>query len=372
MARLMRYMTNATVALTLSAVLVACGVEPEDQDVADTGSAAVTETTNTQDTNTTPVDAPEVDSVETIALQGEGLFPEGVLTAPNGDLFVTGFGNGSILRVVAAEGDRVEVFKASGEDGLSSAVGMNLDEARGRLWVSNFSFDTFTSNLKVFDATTGDLIATVEPTGDGIPEAQFFNEVAIDDDGRVYVSDTLTPTVWTASPELDGVTVFASDPLLANLDEKPFGLNGLTLTPGGDYLVASVMDRITQGDGRLVRIEVATGEVTDIALSGDTAIFGGGDGILFHGDELLMVNVTPPASIVSASFSSDFSSATLTARSAFDEHFDRPTAPAIRGDRLWVVSSQLDHIIDDMNGALDTPPELPFQLVGVLLSELMN
>ncbi|MEM9454073.1 MAG: hypothetical protein AAGF11_07830 [Myxococcota bacterium] len=44
---------------------------------------------------------------------------------------------------------------------------------------------------------------------------------------------------------------------------------------------------------------------------------------------------------------------------------DRPTSSAIRGDQLVVVSSQLDHIVDDENGALGTPPDLPFMLVSV-------
>ena len=138
------------------------------------------------------------EAVSFIPLSGDALYPEGILLTPGGDLLVTGFGDGSITRVLPD--DSTVPFKAAGEDGLSSAVGMAIDEARNRLWVANFSFATLTSNLKVFDLSDGSLVATVLPSGG--PDVQFFNELTIDDQGRVYASDTLTPTIWTADAEL--------------------------------------------------------------------------------------------------------------------------------------------------------------------------
>ena len=85
-----------------------------------------------------------------------------------------------------------------------------------------------------------------------------------------------------------------------------------------------------------------------------------------------MVNVTPPASIMTAEFSKDYSRAQLVGRSTFESVYNRPTASAVRGKRLWTVNSQLDHIIDDENGALGTPPDLPFQLVNVSLAKTLK
>ncbi len=306
--------------------------------------------------------------VATLALPGEALYPEGIVALENGDMFITGFGNGSILKVAGGE---VESFKEPGEDGLSSAVGLAADETRSRLWVANFSFDGFTSDLKVYDLISGEPLASLADPDDS---PHFFNEIAIADDGRVYVSDTAAPVIWTAAPELQGVEVFVQDDLLMNPDpERAFGLNGLALTPGGDYLIASVMDRINQGGGRLVRVDLETKEVTDVELSGDAVeTFGGSDGMFFHGDSLLMVNVTPPASVVSAVFAEDYSSTELTSHDAFEEVYNRPTSSAVLDGRLWTVNSQLDHIIDDENGALNTPPELPFELVGVPVAALLE
>ena len=116
-----------------------------------------------------------------------------------------------------------------------------------------------------------------------------------------------------------------------------------------------------------MRVDIDTGEVLDIALSGDVETFGGSDGMFFEpgGGRLVMVNVTPPTFLVTASFSPDYTSATLTSQAYADPQLDRPSATALRGDRLWVVNSQLDHVVDDGNGAFGTDPDLPFQLVGV-------
>lgn len=304
-------------------------------------------------------------------LPGESLFPEGITSTRTGDLYVTGFGNGSVLKIT--DGVNVEIFKEAGEDGLSSAVGLAVDETRSRLWIANFTADGANSDLKVYDLTTGELLASLAEADDA---PHFFNEVVLDADGNAYVSDTLAPVIWRADADLSGVKVFVENPLLDNPDaDQPFSLNGLALTPDRNTLIASVMDRIDQGDGRLVRIDIASKAVSDVDLTGSEGViasFGGSDGMFFTGGNLFMVNVTPPAAIITAQFNDDYSSAELVARNTFESVYNRPTSSALRDGRLWTVNSQLDHIIDDENGALNTPPDVPFQLVGVPLDALLG
>lgn len=86
-----------------------------------------------------------------------------------------------------------------------------------------------------------------------------------------------------------------------------------------------------------------------------------------------MVNVFSSAgAIFTAQFNSDYSSADLVIRSQFQSAYNRPTASTIRNGRLWTVNSQLDHIIDDGNGAMGTDPQRPFQVVHVPLSQLLQ
>lgn len=260
---------------------------------------------------------------------------------------------------------------------MAIVVGMAVDKSRNQLWVANFNFKTESgkpgSNLKVFDLSNGKLLKTIP---EGFIEGVFFNEVTINDQGTVYVSNTFGPEIWTATFMDSTPSVFVKHDLLANpAPDQPFDLNGLTITPDKEYLIASVMDRLDAGDGRLVRIKLATKEVSPIELKGAKAVmaFAGSDGMFFHRSQLLMVNVFSKAcTIITANFNADYSIANLKIRDKFQSVYDRPTASAIRNGRLYTVNSQLNHIIDDAEGQFNTPHEKPFKIVSVPLSGILK
>lgn len=314
-------------------------------------------------------------NTETIALQGNQVFPEGIITLPNNDLLVGGFGDGSIQKIDSK--NNVSYFSKPGENGMVIAVGFALDKKNNRLWVANFNFKTASGNpgsqFKVFDYTTGKLLKTIP---EKFIEGAFFNEVVLDEKGNAYVSNTFGPSLYTASFEASDATVFVTNSLLKNPSpDQPFGLNGLTITPDNKYLIASVMNRTIKGGGTLVRVNIATREVTQIKLKDDDATrsFSGSDGMFFYKGQLMMVNVFSSAgAIFSATFNKDYSEASLTIRDKFQSVYDRPTASAIRNGKLYTVNSQLNHIIDDKDGKLNTPPVLPFKVVSVPLAELLK
>lgn len=311
--------------------------------------------------------------VEYINLQGDALYPEGIHALPNGDLLVGGFGDGSIQRINAKK--EVSYFSKSGENGMAIAVGMAVDEKNNRLWVANFNFKTESgnpgSNLKVFELSSGKLLKTIpENYIDGV----FFNEVTIDPNSHVFISNTFGPQIYTASFKSSEPSVFVESELLSNpAPDQPFDLNGLTITPDNKYLIASVMDRLDAGDGKLVRINIATKEISAITLNGTEAVkaFAGSDGMFFNNKKLYMVNVySKVGAIITATFNKDYSTATLSLNPTFNSVYDRPTASAILNGRLYTVNSQLNHIIDDEDGKLNTPPSLPFRVVSIPLNKL--
>jgi len=318
----------------------------------------------------------QAQSTESIALQGTQLFPEGIVTLPNNDLLVGGFGDGSIQKIDS--NNNVSYFSQSGQNGMIIAVGFAVDKKNNRLWVANFNFKTESgnpgSNLKVFDYKTGKLLKTIPET---FVQGAFFNEVTLDKNGNVYVSDTFGPKIWTATYDSKEASVFVTDEVLLKNPsaDQPFGLNGLTITPDEKYLIASVMNRTIKGGGTLVRVNLKNKEVKQVELENDTATaaFSGSDGMFFHNNELFMVNVYSKAgAIFTAKFDRNFSKARLTIRDNFQSLYDRPTASAIRDGKLYTVNSQLNHIIDDKDGALNTPPVLPFEVIAVPLKELLN
>lgn len=312
-------------------------------------------------------------NTETIALQGTQLFPEGIITLPNNDILVGGFGDGSIQKIDSK--NNLSYFSKSGENGLVIAVGFALDKKNNRLWVANFNFKTESGNpgsqFKVFDYTTGKLLKTIP---EKFIEGAFFNEVILDTKGSAYVSNTFGPNLYTATFESTEPQVFVANDLLKNPSpDQPFGLNGLTITPDNKYLIASVMNRTIKGGGRLVRVNLANKEVSAIALNDDeaTKAFSGSDGMFFDKGQLFMVNVySASGAIFTSKFNQDYSKATLTIRDKFQSVYDRPTASTIRNGKLYTVNSQLNHIIDDKDGKINTPPTLPFTVVSVPLNEL--
>jgi WD40 repeat protein len=307
-----------------------------------------------------------------IPLKGNALYPEGILALNDGSLLVGGFGDGSIQKIQS--GKEAVYFSAPGANGMTIAVGMAADTKNNRLWVANFNFKTASgkpgSNLKVFDLKTGNLLRTIP---ESYIEGVFFNEVVVQPDGNVYVTNTFGPQIWNANFSSSAPTVFVENELLSNPDPaQPFDLNGLSSTPDNEYLIASVMDRLDAGDGRLVRIHLKSKEVTPIQLNGGgVAAFAGSDGMFFHNGILYMVNVYAKAgAILTATFSNAYSSAELTVHLKHNDLYDRPTASAISKGRLYTVNSQLNRIIDDADGKLNTAPSLPFKVVSIPLSEI--
>ena len=189
-------------------------------------------------------------NIEHIALKGNSVFPEGIITLPNNDILVGGFGDGSIQRI--GKDNKVSFFSEPGQNGMVIAVGFHLDPKNKRLWVANFNFKTESGNpgsqFKVFDYTTGKLLKTIP---EKFIEGAFFNEVTMDDEGKIYVSDTFGPQIWSTSFESADAKAFVTNDLLKN-PEQPFGLNGLTITPDKKFLIASVMNRTIKGGGRLI------------------------------------------------------------------------------------------------------------------------
>lgn len=327
-------------------------------------------TTDEVDTQLTHTNETEI-----IALKGTSVFPEAIITLPDNGLLVGGFGDGSIQRIDSK--NNVSFFNKPGENGMVKAVGFHLDEKHNRLWVANFNFATESGNpgsqFKVFDFSNGKLLKTIP---EKFIEGAFFNEVIMDDKDRVYVSNTFGPNLYVATFESTNADVFVTNDLLKNPSpDQPFGLNGLTITPDNKYLIASVMNRTIKGGGTLVKVDIATKEVTQVKLKDDKATksFSGSDGMFFYNGQLFMVNVFSSAgAIFTAKFSHDYSEATLIIRDKFQSVYDRPTASTIRNGKLYTVNSQLNHIIDDKDGKINTPPVLPFKIVGAPLAELLN
>ncbi|GLX19599.1 MULTISPECIES: superoxide dismutase [Streptomyces] len=285
------------------------------------------------------------------ALPGFGLYPESLTQDPTtGDLFVSAYGDGSVLRVPAG-GTQASVFLPSGTDGRTHAAGVKADRS-GRLWVSGGTDRSVT----VYDDTTGIRVARFH-----IPFASGgVNDLTFGPDGTAYLTDSFNPAVYRVTPQqLAAARAQGADtPLDAWRDltgtpadytqHSGINLNGIAYVDGGALLTANTTT------GALYRIATDTGEVT--AVPGIS--LPGADGLAYRDGKLwaalnrtnTLVRLTVTAAARSVGQDAVLNSTALQI----------PTSVLRSGDHLLVTRSQYDK-----GGPFGAGTPVPFTLAEV-------
>ena len=132
------------------------------------------------------------------------------------------------------------------EPRLISTIGLNLDAPRQRLLVAvsdngaNAARTTAATlrklaALAIFNPSTGALLRYVDLGGLRPGPNHFANDIAVDNAGNAYITDSLSPLLYKVDPQ--GVaSVFLENPQLST--GAGFGLNGIVFHPDGYLLVA--------------------------------------------------------------------------------------------------------------------------------------
>ncbi|MGI5208524.1 SMP-30/gluconolactonase/LRE family protein [Spirillospora sp. CA-108201] len=285
-------------------------------------------------------------------LPGDRVYPEGIAADPRtGTMYAGSFEDGTVYRM--RPGHRTaEVFLPAGADGRRTANGLKTDAA-GRLWVIDSS-----SGVAVYDARSRALLARFAVPGDG---ARFVNDLAVAPDGGVYLTDSSRAVVYQVTPRDLEAARGGTGTLTVRFDlsgvlepHRPaeFTLNGIVADPTGRFLLT---DDMLGGD--LYRLDLATGAIRKVALSGGDMHNADGlelqDGRLWTADNVDNVltrwRVAP-----------DGTRARLE-RTLADPSLQVPTTLVRRHGTLYVVRSQFDK-----GGPLgDGTPEIPFTVAAV-------
>ncbi len=233
---------------------------------------------------------------ERYALDAE--FPEGGIYDPVGHAFFMGsLADGSVHRVDAATGED-ETYFVEGAPGAWWTLGMAVDVSARRLWVCAMedlretnADPAYDGYVWLFDLETGERQA-VFPLSEADPEATC-TDVAVADDGSVYVSDRDFGNVYRVTAE-DGPKLFARDD---ELEAWLIGQNALVVTPDQSALLV-----ILYLPSTMVRVDLQTAEVTEVDIDGsfaDLTPLSGADGMtLYEGDVYVafgseLVKLTP-------------------------------------------------------------------------------
>jgi sugar lactone lactonase YvrE len=184
---------------------------------------------------------PAPPSGEVIVASRGGFIPEGIEYDQANKRFLTGsLAEGTIFTI----GRDGSVTPFITDPALVSSVGIEVDEPRDRLLVSNSDRAVFEpgnvgqAKLGVYSLTTGERIAMVDLAAvigtPSDPPAYFANDVTVDGDGNAYLTDTRQNVIYRVTPAYEASVLYR----FTNMPEGT-AVNGIVYDDGGYLLVVA-------------------------------------------------------------------------------------------------------------------------------------
>ena len=288
----------------------------------------------------------KVTTIQRYILPGEAVFPESIAYRDRTkDFFVSSTTDGTIFQGNLQK-ESADVFLPGGESGRTTAIGVKLDDYRDRLFVAGGN----TGQIFVYDIHSRELLGKFNNQ----KTSTFINDAAITPNGDAYFTDSSDPILYKVSSNQAQEIEF--EPWLDFTDtsvkyQPGLNLNGIAATKDGKYLIV-----VQSNTGKLFRIDIASKQVTEIDLGGETLT--NGDGILLSGEQILYVVRNQQYLIVKVELTENFSRGTVVS-STTDPSFAYPTAITQVGEPLLVVNSQFDKRGPGLT------PDLPFTVSSI-------
>ena len=195
--------------------------------------------------------------------------PESVAYAPKQNvLFVSNVNgkptlkdqNGFISKVSPSNGSIIELNWVTG---LNAPKGIAISNNNSRLYVSDLT------DLVEIDADNGKIIKRFNAPG-----SAFLNDVVSDNHGNIYVSDTITNTIY----KLDGNNNTTS--LQAWLQSPQLnGPNGLQVDNSKNRLIVASLGDLSKPGAGIEVVDLKSKAISTLGKEGTTSPFGGLDGI---------------------------------------------------------------------------------------------
>lgn len=268
----------------------------------------------------------------------DGFQPEGIVIGRGPHAYVGSLGDGRIYRASLRTGEGA-VLVAPPEGRI--AVGLDLDERSGLLWVAGGP----TGEAYVYDAATGRDVAAYDLGG------AFVNDVIVTREAA-YFTDSFRPVLYRVplGPGGRPGDTFDALPLGGDFQFLPgeFNANGIAATPDGRTLLV-----VNASTGTLYAVAPATGAAT--AIQGVSTP--SGDGLVLDGPRTLYVVQNFFNKIAEVRLSPDLATATLVAELT-DPAFRIPTTADDFGRSLYAVNARFDL-------GIPAPPGTAFEIVRV-------
>jgi hypothetical protein len=200
--------------------------------------------------------------------------PESVVYAPKQDvLFVSNIDgkpdqkdqSGFISKVSLSNGSIVELNWITG---LNAPKGMAIydNNSSSKLYISDIT------DLVEIDIGSGKVVKRFNAPG-----STFLNDVAVDDQGNVYVSDTVTNTIYKLDASAKDGNNTSLQAWLQSTQLK--GPNGLHIDNAKNRLIVASLGDLSKPGAGVKIVDLKNKAINSLGKEGTTSPFGGLDGI---------------------------------------------------------------------------------------------
>ena len=213
------------------------------------------------------------------------------------------------------------------------SVGIAYEAARDRLWVAGGGPSILgTGDVRVYDASSGELLATFVIPAPPTPAVRFLNDVGVTRDA-VYVTDSFNPQLVVIPLPADGSLPSTNSAMLLPVtgdfvQTAGANLNGI-VAKSGMLLVAQ------SSTGKLFRVDPATGTADEVDLGG--VAVSSVDGLELQGGTLYAVRNSDLVTVVR--LGSQLATGTVLG-DITDPALDVPTTATVAAGRLWAVNAR--------------------------------
>jgi hypothetical protein len=272
-----------------------------------------------------------------------GFFPEGIESGRGTSVFVGSLIDGAIWRGDVRTGSG-SVFTNPEDQGQGRvSVGIAYEAGRNRLWVAGGGpgFGAGVGDVRVYDASSGALLATFLPPGD----VGALNDVAITHDA-VYVTDSFNAQLVKIPLPADGSLPSEDAATLLPVTgefvqaQGVVNLNGI-VAKNGTLLVGQ------SNTGKLFRVDPATGTADEVDLGG--AALTSADGLELRGHMLYVVrNVDNVGLVTVVRLGPQLASGVVLGDipdptpNDPETGLDVPSTATVAAGRLWVVNARFE------------------------------
>lgn len=272
------------------------------------------------------------------------LIPEGITYDPTtGDFYLSSIFKDKIVRV--SKGKTTDLIK-TGHEGFQGGVGLHVDNKRRILWTcsGNIMGKKFRRAIHAFDLNTMKLLKKDVHTID--TARRFYNDLAIADDGSVFITDTFDNSLWKWSLDMESPDEKNIGPVKLPLDAVVEFPNGIAITPDNEYLIVAT----ARG---LKRVNINTNHVEVLPKPEGSLSSAGLDGIEYYKGSIIAVqngyDKNSDMKLVRYFLSKDHDKIEkVVVLDTGNKYFAVPTTLTIVNDEAFVIAnSQLDNLDQD-------------------------